>query len=86
MTSNHIIKPLLGLLVKCYVGVVVLGDKGMQIGDNNAKWILHCIRSCADVYGEAVIVHQYLPFVMSKVRSTLFELLIYVEVTLGLTS
>ncbi|XP_028396070.1 WD repeat-containing protein 81-like [Dendronephthya gigantea] len=68
LTSNHIIKPLLGLLVKCYVGVVGLGDKGMLIGDTNAKWILRCIRSCAEVYGEAVVVHQYLPFVMSKIN------------------
>lgn len=55
------------MLVKCYVGVVALGDKGMTTGDTNAQWILNCLACCTKIYGEAVIVHQYMPFVMAKV-------------------
>ena len=57
------------MLVKCYVGVVAMGDKGISTGYTNAEWILHCLARCAEIYGEAVIVHQYMPFVMSKVRA-----------------
>ena len=62
------------MLVKCYVGVV---DKGMSVGDNNAKWILHCLACCTEVYGEAVIVHQYVPFVMSKVDKIIYFLMYF---------
>ena len=55
------------MLVKCYVGIVAMGDKGMSIGDTNAKWILRCLTYCTEIYGEAIILHQYMPFVMSKV-------------------
>ena len=55
--------------MKCYVGVA---EKGILAGDNNAKWILHCLACCTEVYGETIVVHQYVPFVMSKVVNAVY--------------
>lgn len=68
LTSNYITKPLLLMLIKCYVGVLGFGDKGASVGDANAKWILHCLGRFTEIYGEAVILDQYLPFIMSKIN------------------
>ena len=69
LTSNYIANQLLTMLPHCYIGHVGTADSSdvMVVNDHNAKWLLFCLGNFCMLYGEAFMLHQYLPYIEKTV-------------------
>ena len=61
LTSKFIASQLLRLLGHCYVGEVAFDEDKQYLNDKNAKWVLYCLGKLCALYGDAFMLHQFLP-------------------------
>ncbi|XP_048586310.1 WD repeat-containing protein 81 isoform X1 [Nematostella vectensis] len=69
LTSQHIAHQLLQMLPQCYVDVLGVAQYEQEDEDRKAKWVLYCLGSFCILYGEAFVMHQYLPHMQKTVTS-----------------
>lgn len=69
LTSQYLVKQLLTMLPQCYMDVVGVEEFELEDEDRKAKWVLYCLGNFCALYGEAFVLHQYLPFA-EKIVST----------------
>ncbi|XP_073974204.1 WD repeat domain 81 isoform X2 [Rhodnius prolixus] len=73
LTARHLSRNLLRMLALCYAGNLApvapssLPTTSVVIGDNNAYHLLRCLTAIAGLYGEQVIVVQYIGHMLDLV-------------------
>lgn len=62
LTSKYFANQLLTMLPQCYIDVVGVEEYEFEDEDRKAKWVLYCLGNFCALYGEAFVLHQYLPY------------------------
>lgn len=70
LTSRYLTKQLLTMLPQCYMDVVGVEEFEYEDEDRKAKWVLYCLGNFCALYGEAFVLHQYLPYAEKIVSTT----------------
>ncbi|XP_014671138.1 PREDICTED: WD repeat-containing protein 81-like isoform X2 [Priapulus caudatus] len=80
LTAKYLTRNLLHMLTLCYIGEEQLQfavgkadglsvSSRLVVGDENARKILECLTSIATLYGEHIILLQYLPYIRDVVKA-----------------
>ncbi|XP_031561035.1 WD repeat-containing protein 81-like isoform X2 [Actinia tenebrosa] len=69
LTSKYFANQLLTMLPQCYIDVVGVEEYEFEDEDRKAKWVLYCLGNFCALYGEAFVLHQYLPYAEKIIKA-----------------